>query len=104
MCGIVGYLSSLDPALLVTANRLQAHRGPDSEDVWADPDAGISLGHTRLSIIDLSPAGAQPMASRDGTVVPAFNGEIYNFRELRKELEGALITSDYPTAAGTYCC
>src|SRR5690606_30125903 len=60
---------------------------PDADGHWLDADAGIALGHRRLSILDLSPAGAQPMASRDGRWVIAYNGEIYNFADLRAELE-----------------
>ena len=69
--------------------RLIESRGPDDAGEWADPDAGIALGHRRLSIVDLSPRGRQPMVSAGGTLVIAYNGEIYNFRELRTELEGA---------------
>src|SRR5438270_10967527 len=62
------------------------HRGPDDEGVWSDGQAG--LAHARLSIIDLSPAGHQPMASASGTAWITYNGEIYNFAEIRQELEG----------------
>lgn len=65
------------------------HRGPDARGVWADGPAGIALGHARLSILDLSLAGAQPMASPSGRYVMVFNGEIYNHLDLRRELETA---------------
>ena len=64
-------------------------RGPDDSGEWTDPDAGMALGHRRLAIIDLSPGGRQPMVSAGGDLVIAYNGEIYNFRELRAELESA---------------
>ena len=58
-----------------------AHRGPDDEGVWLDPEAGIALGHRRLAVVDLTPGGHQPMVSADGRFVLIFNGEIYNFEE-----------------------
>jgi asparagine synthase (glutamine-hydrolysing) len=67
------------------ADALQ-HRGPDDKGVWADPEAGIALGHRRLSILDLSPAGHQPMFSTSGRFVIVYNGEIYNCEQLRQEL------------------
>jgi asparagine synthase (glutamine-hydrolysing) len=87
MCGIVGYYGSFASERLTHANGMQAHRGPDADGTWLDSDAGIGLAHRRLSILDLSTAGAQPMVSDDGSLVLVFNGEIYNFRELRKDLE-----------------
>jgi asparagine synthase (glutamine-hydrolysing) len=89
MCGIAGILST-DPAN-ITPERLKfmtdalAHRGPDGEGHWLDPSGRIGLGHRRLSIIDLSPAGAQPMACLDRYSV-IHNGEIYNYIELREFL------------------
>ena len=87
MCGIVGFSGDFSPHLLKHSSESIAHRGPDAEGSWVDSMRGIGLGHRRLSILDLSPAGAQPMHSEDGSVVLVFNGEIYNFRELRIELE-----------------
>jgi asparagine synthase (glutamine-hydrolysing) len=96
MCGIAGLVDlerRFEPDLLRNiASRMAdtlRHRGPDDRGVWIDPAAGIALGHTRLSIIDLSPAGAQPMASSCGRFVLSYNGEIYNAPELRAELEAA---------------
>lgn len=68
--------------------RSQHHRGPDDQGIYLDPRGGAALGHNRLSIIDLSPAGHQPMASAGGRYFIVFNGEIYNYLELRRELDG----------------
>ncbi len=87
MCGIVGYSGSFSQQQLAQASLRQRHRGPDDAGEFVDTNAGIGLGHLRLSIIDLSPLGHQPMTSRDGDVVLIFNGEIYNFLDLRAELE-----------------
>jgi asparagine synthase (glutamine-hydrolysing) len=93
MCGIGGFLwlgagqAPFDAEWrLGTMIRTVRHRGPDDEGVWTDQLCG--LAHARLSIIDLSPAGHQPMGTTDGRIWVTFNGEIYNFLELRKELEG----------------
>lgn len=91
MCGIAGVWSA-DPLLDVeaAATRMLAplkRRGPDSSGLWVDVEARMGLVHARLSVIDLSDLGSQPMRSRSGRFVIVFNGEIYNFRVLRKELE-----------------
>ena len=89
MCGIVGQLNfdntPVSPVILKKMTDVIKHRGPDGEGHWIDENVG--LGHRRLSIIDLSPAGHQPMISADYRYVLTYNGEIYNFRELRTELE-----------------
>ena len=93
MCGITGYID-LDPNVSPTdsgdidmmINSL-IHRGPDDKGVWMDPDLGIAMGHTRLSIQDLSDAGHQPMKSSSGQYIIVFNGEIYNYLEIKRELE-----------------
>ncbi len=85
MCGIAGYLGDFGAELLPRMNHAQAHRGPDGQGVWS---AGrIGLAHVRLAILDLSPAGHQPMSDARGRVTLVFNGEIYNYRELRARLE-----------------
>ena len=86
MCGILG-VSGGGLDLVKSANLLLEHRGPDDCGVFVDKLVEIGLGHTRLSILDTSSYGHQPMSSKDGKVVLVFNGEIYNFRELRKNLE-----------------
>jgi asparagine synthase (glutamine-hydrolysing) len=89
MCGLAGALggAGTDAALAARLAATLAHRGPDGDGAWADPAAGIALGHRRLAIVDLSPTGRQPMASHSGRLVAAYNGEIYNFRRLRALLE-----------------
>ena len=90
MCGIVG-IASHQPinqnALDAAVDRLR-HRGPDSNGIYVGHAGRVGLGHTRLAIIDLSPGGHQPMHSPDGQVVLTFNGEIYNYLELRADLAG----------------
>ena len=90
MCGITGFWSAGSrhrPTETIRAmtDRLQ-HRGPDGQGVWLDEQAGIALGHRRLSIIDLSEGGAQPMTSASGRYVVTYNGELYNFSPLRKAI------------------
>ena len=93
MCGICGKIdftgSPVDENLLRRMTDLLAHRGPDDSDVYLRQQGNVScgLGHRRLSIIDLTEAGRQPMSNEDRTVWMVFNGEIYNFAALREELE-----------------
>lgn len=89
MCGLAGLLGpgAADSALLETMGIALAHRGPDGQGQWLDANAGVGLVHRRLSIVDLSPAGSQPMVSIDGRWVLAFNGEIYDHKALRAALE-----------------
>ena len=93
MCGIAGFLSlsgaSSPEACAVNLRRMTdtiQHRGPDNAGAWMDTSAGIALGFRRLAILDLSPTGHQPMASANGRYVIIFNGEIYNFPDLRADL------------------
>jgi len=96
MCGIAGMvdwraatsadaLRSIADAMIETVR----HRGPDAGDVWVEAEGGVALGQRRLAIIDLSPGGAQPMHSADRRFVITFNGEIYNYRDIRRELQAA---------------
>lgn len=93
MCGIAAVFAFGDAASPVDAAELTAirdamtRRGPDGAGQWLSPDARVGLAHRRLAIIDLSPAGAQPMVDADGRLAMVFNGEIYNYRALRAELE-----------------
>ena len=93
MCGIAGIFSYADSAPSVNREELlriretMIKRGPDGAGLWISPDRRVGLAHRRLAIIDLSDAGAQPMATADGRLQITFNGEIYNYRELRRELE-----------------
>lgn len=91
MCGIAGVVVSrnktIDRTRLEAMTNVIAHRGPDGSGLWVSPNGRVGLGHRRLSIIDLSPAGAQPMHSMSSRYTVSFNGEIYNFAPLREELE-----------------
>jgi asparagine synthase (glutamine-hydrolysing) len=100
MCGITGFVGdsratgegSLDRTIARMTESLR-HRGPDGDGVWTDAAAGVALGHRRLAVIDLSPTGAQPMHSANGRYVITYNGEVFNFAELRRDL----------AAAGVHC-
>jgi asparagine synthase (glutamine-hydrolysing) len=102
MCGICGILTTDEASrqpefghAIKAMTGLMVRRGPDDEGYWADPDGHLQLGFRRLSILDLTSAGRQPMQSADGQSLVVFNGEIYNFQELRHELElaGVLFNS-----------
>jgi asparagine synthase (glutamine-hydrolysing) len=92
MCGIAGFWApggSIAPGTVERMTDTLRHRGPDAAGSWLEPTCGVGLGHRRLSIVDLSPTGSQPMLSASGQFSLVFNGEVYNFRELRSELEKA---------------
>lgn len=86
MCGICGYVGCNRPEILEPMCSAMAHRGPDDSGTWHDAQAAVGLGHRRLSIIDLSSAGHQPMANADGMIHLSYNGEMYNFQEYRERL------------------
>ena len=93
MCGVCGIAFQGQPFDLKRATaRVQsmvdalAHRGPDDDGLWVDPDGRAAFGHRRLAVVDLSPHGHQPMASPDGRWILSYNGEIYNFAALRRQL------------------
>jgi asparagine synthase (glutamine-hydrolysing) len=90
MCGIAGgWARQIEAGRLAASIQALAHRGPDDQGTYMDAAAGVALAHVRLAIIDLSPTGHQPMLSDDQQVVLVFNGEIYNYRELRASLEAS---------------
>src|SRR3989442_15531830 len=98
MCGFAGFFQQAHrssgeqmEAIATGMASCLAHRGPDDSGVWADPEAGVALGFRRLSIVDLSPHGHQPMRSSTGRYVITINGEIYNHRGLRRDLEACSI-------------
>jgi asparagine synthase (glutamine-hydrolysing) len=101
MCGIAGFFfrhaaqTYVPELLILDMITAIAHRGPDDAQHWIDTEAGIALGHRRLSIIDLSPAGRQPMTSANGRFVVVYNGEIYNHRALRAELESLGVAPEW---------
>ena len=91
MCGIVGSFNPLGesaaPGVVERMRDYMTHRGPDGAGLWQSPDRHCTLGHRRLSIIDLSAAASQPMLNAAATVAVTFNGEIYNHQVIRAELE-----------------
>src|ERR1700722_19277600 len=105
MCAIAGVFAyhyaanPVDRRELIRIRDYMSSRGPDGCGDWYSADSRVGFGHRRLSIVDLSERGAQPMASADGKIVVTFNGEIYNFRHLRAELEkkGRIFQSDCDT-------
>src|SRR5687767_10310232 len=102
MCGIAGILSLSGAELPDAAGlvgrmmRTIVHRGPDDEGVWIASDHKLAFGHRRLSILDLSPNGRQPMFGERGAVI-VYNGELYNFRELKTRFEGSVFRSTSDT-------
>ena len=98
MCGLTGWLAreKTNDGENVALRMAEAirHRGPDDSGLWQDRDQGLMLAHRRLSILDLSAAGHQPMHAHDGRYVLVFNGEIYNHLELRRRLEDAREADD----------
>jgi asparagine synthase (glutamine-hydrolysing) len=103
MCGFVGFLDRSETTSAETLaevvgrmNDTLYHRGPDDGGIWTDPRSCVALGHRRLSILDLSAAGHQPMMSRSGRYVVAFNGEIYNHLDIRRELDSGAEAADHP--------
>ena len=107
MCGIAGVVRhggavGADPAAALDA--ALAHRGPDGSGAWRSPEGDALLVHRRLAIIDPGPSGAQPMATPDGRHLLVFNGEIYNYRELRRSLEGRGEVFTTPAATPRCCC
>src|SRR4029453_13300433 len=90
MCGIVGIVlleGRVSGGVTLQTRDSLRHRGPDDEGAWWSADGRVALGHRRLAIIDLSSAGRQPMTDQTGQLQIVFNGEIYNYQEVRQELE-----------------
>ena len=88
MCGITGFISTQisNPSKVIHSMiGTLVHRGPDNSSIWNDTN-GVNMGHSRLSILDLSESGNQPILSKSGRYVMVFNGEIYNYQELKKKL------------------
>src|SRR5512138_987828 len=112
MCGIAGIWhlrkEKLDISKLTRFTNSLSHRGPDDGSYWIDSSGYLGLGHRRLSILDLSPSGNQPMTYADGRFKIIYNGEIFNFLELKKELESKkyqfITTSDTEVILAAYDC
>jgi asparagine synthase (glutamine-hydrolysing) len=112
MCGIVAmmdyYGARVEREELLRIREAMAARGPDGAGLWISPDAGVGLAHRRLSLVDLSETGSQPMANADGSLTIVFNGEIYNYRDLRRRLEqkgfAFQSTSDTEVLLHLYAC
>ena len=106
MCGISGIVGMADREIVVAMSDAMIHRGPDDHGVFVDSRNQVSLGHRRLSILDVSAAGHQPMSYREGRYWIVYNGEIYNFRELRRQLEtlghGFVSNSDTEVVLAAY--
>ena len=104
MCGIAGFWipgKAVDERSLLRLAQAIRHRGPDDHGTWKDDETGVGLTHRRLSILDLSPAGHQPMASRSGRYVLVFNGEIYNHLDLRRTLEAMALAPECTESTGS---
>ena len=101
MCGIIGFLGGdftndqLSNAILEEMSGQLVKRGPDSGGIWLDSSSKIALGHRRLAVVDLSPAGYQPMTSSSNRYVMTYNGEIYNSNEIRNELIKSQVTLNW---------
>ena len=109
MCGIAGLLSINKNKSFLTAQIKQMlhslkHRGPDNEDFFIDEKHGLAIGHRRLSILDLSSKGSQPMYSYDKNYLISFNGEIYNHLDLRKNLKTDFNFDQWKSTSDTNTC
>jgi len=108
MCGICGYYGKFSESLLVDMTNEIRHRGPDDSGIWVHDNRTVGLGHRRLSIIDLSELGHQPMFDKERRAVISYNGEVYNYLELRKELERRgfqfISNSDTEVIINAYLC
>ena len=107
MCGICGVVGRADEKLIKDMLARIAHRGPDDEGLYiaeTSRKSRVGLGHRRLSIIDLSPAGHGPMPDAEGQVWLTYNGEIYNFQQLRHELELVIHLAYEPLAVASHRC